>query len=268
LSLRQSAVYANPFDLWTQAAYYAPNNPRVHTSLGGIYLNRGRIDDAQREFELAVSLSPRWYSATADMLLADVYGQKGRLKEAVALARESVTISPNQRTLTELGFLEYRNGDRAAAAAHLQNALDLDPRNADALVTLGQLRLEEGKADQAEELWTIAKQFPAFRDHALNELGRLYLSQRRDKRAERAFREALATSPFDLAALEGLAELLAMRGRRAAGLALFDDLEARIKGSRERLPPGDAGVEAKSMLDQISSDVLKSRAKFLARKFR
>lgn len=61
--------------LLTRAVAIAPRDPKIREQLGHLYLQEGKLVEAQREFEEAVSLSPD--SAALHFLLGQVYRRQG-----------------------------------------------------------------------------------------------------------------------------------------------------------------------------------------------
>jgi tetratricopeptide (TPR) repeat protein len=66
--------------LLTRAIAIAPRDPKIREQLGHLYLQQGKLVDAQREFEEAVSLSPE--SAAMHFLLGQVYRRQGMDEKA------------------------------------------------------------------------------------------------------------------------------------------------------------------------------------------
>ena len=65
---------------------------RPHLLLGDLYLQKGQIDKAVSEAELAVSLGPN--AGLAHFRLAAILGKSGRWKESVLYAEKAIRINP------------------------------------------------------------------------------------------------------------------------------------------------------------------------------
>jgi tetratricopeptide (TPR) repeat protein len=129
---------------------------RVHHEAGRVYLERGRFDDAAREFEEAYELSHR-----AEILynLSIAYRDGGRLPEAVdALRRYLATApdAPNRAMLEErLRTLEAEIAARTAAPAGAEDEDGSeDEGGADGLVIAGVTTLAVGGAALAAAIVT------------------------------------------------------------------------------------------------------------------
>jgi tetratricopeptide (TPR) repeat protein len=130
----------------------------------------GRVDDARRAYERAISSSP----------------------ESAFLHRE-------------LGQLERRAGNTDRALEHLRRAIDLDAGDAAALVETGELLETRGDATGAEEAYRKATAI----DPSLNLGGRIAATAQRARESQlpAEFRAALTTPQItrgDLAALIGV----------------------------------------------------------------
>lgn len=83
---------------------------------------RGRIKD---ELERALAIQPGWEGGSADAALGEWYGEVPRLF----------------------------GGSTAKAEAHLRKALEYDPQNLEALVTLARVLADHGRQDEARQLF-------------------------------------------------------------------------------------------------------------------
>jgi tetratricopeptide (TPR) repeat protein len=91
----------------------------------------------------------------------------GDAQEAKELASKAVAASPGTAAYHDtLGHAYLKLGDRANAIASLQKAANLDPRNVDTLLALGNALLDDGKADKAA---AIADQLGKFSPATLND---------------------------------------------------------------------------------------------------
>jgi Flp pilus assembly protein TadD len=78
--------------------------------------------------------------------------------------------SDDPKTLTELGMAEAALGDGAAASESWTKALELDPKQYDALYNLALLELKNGRTHEG---WALLERFAASapRDRYARELG-------------------------------------------------------------------------------------------------
>jgi cytochrome c-type biogenesis protein CcmH/NrfG len=171
-------------------AAYRSNN------LGVAQLEQYLHDDAARAFREALRLSPDLDIARLNLAIADFYG--GRPAEAAAGARgaaERMASSPNAHYL--VGLIAKADNRLDEAAAAFARVLQLDPLDAGALVSLGQIHLQ----------------------------------QRRFADALPLFERALAAEPFNVTAAYNLALALTRAGRTDDGRAAMQRFE-RLRDSQ------------------------------------
>ncbi len=71
LTILRNQVYADEISLWEDTARKSPNKARVHNNLGYAYLQAQRMEDARREFALALQLDPRQVQARYNLQRVD-----------------------------------------------------------------------------------------------------------------------------------------------------------------------------------------------------
>jgi tetratricopeptide (TPR) repeat protein len=85
----------------------------VRSLLGGLELQRGRIDAALRAYRAALTAVPRYPAAEAGLAQADV--ARGRLRPAIARLERVVARLPLAAYIVALGEAQAAAGERAAA---------------------------------------------------------------------------------------------------------------------------------------------------------
>lgn len=116
--------------------------------------------------------------------------------------------------LVESAFQHHKSGNVSEAERLYRQALDIDPRNFDALHLLGLLAHQVGRNDIAVELIGTALQLgtsPA----AFNNLGQAYRALARPEDAARCYQEAIALEPDYVTAYNNLGAVLQESGRAA-----------------------------------------------------
>ena len=94
--------------------------------------------------------------------------QWDRFRELLAsVDRASRSDVEQSRLLTRRAPLAVRDGNRRAASTALQEALELDPANADALLALGQIHRADRDYGRAELVLRRASDYDAVREDAL-----------------------------------------------------------------------------------------------------
>lgn len=122
-----------------------PQSAPLHASLAEAHVSLGQTEAARRELELALRIDPRM--ARAWLRLAELAGPGALevLRRAVAAEADSAKV------WVELGKLEVRTGDRAAAARAFAEACRVEPRWALAWRLRGELADLEGRLDEARQ---------------------------------------------------------------------------------------------------------------------
>ena len=122
----------------------------AHSVLGSVYLDAGRQQDAIREFQQAVDLSP--LNSDALRRLAEVYNTMGRFKEAEDLYIRSTQARPTDwYGYLLLGIFYYERERYPEAEAALNQAKTLTPDNDLVRIDLGGVYRMHGRYKEAIE---------------------------------------------------------------------------------------------------------------------
>jgi eukaryotic-like serine/threonine-protein kinase len=128
-----------------------------------------------------------------------------------------------------LGRIHDGTGKHELALQEFQRALDLDHRNADALLGLADSYASVGRVQEAEETYKRAADMRPESWNGLYRLGLFYFQQRRYQDAAEQLRKAVELTPDNAQAHSGL-------GITLAQLTLLDEAEAELKKSIEIQP--------------------------------
>jgi tetratricopeptide (TPR) repeat protein len=119
-------------------------------------------------------------------------------RELVAAAdARGATLDDLQRSslLTRRAALQLHDGTRRAAIATLQEAVELDASNAEALMALAQAYRDERDYNRAELLFQRASAFGLYRENALISLAQLAIDQQNFERALTLLRDVVSRNP-------------------------------------------------------------------------
>jgi tetratricopeptide (TPR) repeat protein len=97
---------------------------------GDLFLNRGLILEAEREYQAAIQADPS--SALAHAGVAQVREHSEDLKAARAEAQQSLTLAPNVPAYLVLARMDLASNQLSAAASDVSAALRIEPANANA----------------------------------------------------------------------------------------------------------------------------------------
>jgi tetratricopeptide (TPR) repeat protein len=133
LTIDRNRLWANPTELWEEAARLAPDTPAAHLGLGNAYLSNGECNAAQPVYYRVIELSPR--STDAYLGLAECYLRRGQVAQArLILARGAPLVpSHDNRILLAWAGLEESALRRPDEALRLcREAARIDPQSVQA----------------------------------------------------------------------------------------------------------------------------------------
>ena len=170
--------------------------PRFFTYRASLLLAVGRFDEANRDIDRALRLSPNHSDAFAlQAIIAVAQNEKEKARE---LAQKAVTADPNSAAaLVALSYAQQAHFDLDAALNSLQRAAQANPENALAWARLAELWLSFG---QLSEALTAAQKAVALQPHLSRTqmvLGFAYLTQVNTDEAMKAFERAIALDQAD-----------------------------------------------------------------------
>jgi len=238
LTARQTTTWHDPVTLWSRVAALEPTNAFALKSLGDAARVAGDSDGAIRWYERALALRPY---ADAEMNLAAVLAQRGRLDEAVAHYRAAIRADPGYAfAYTSYGVLEADRGHFDEAIAAHRRALAIDPNLMEAHANLAAALEDLGRDDEAKREYAEALRLKPSAE-VYNNLGLLALKEQHADDAVTMFRRAVALRADIPVVYQNLARALTAAGDRAGAAAA---LETAL-----RLDPNLAG--ARAMLDGL-----------------
>ena len=134
-----------------------PRAVDARTGLAGVLARQGRLEDAEGQHILAIELLPaNWngYNSFARFLLS-----QGRLDEALTNYRRSIELAPDSAGgYNNIGVIYYFKGEFANAAEYYDKSIALDPGRA-AYSNSGYMYYYAGDFTKAAEMFSKAIQF-------------------------------------------------------------------------------------------------------------
>jgi tetratricopeptide (TPR) repeat protein len=150
LAERQVRSWRNTETLFTRALAVTRDNYLAHDGLAAWLLREGRLDEAERQYALALRAKPGWMEPALG--LGDVALRRGHPERALALYRPWLAIAPESERLQEaLGFALLETGEPEQAEPHLRFALAARPEDAQLHAALGMLAERTGRPAEAVE---------------------------------------------------------------------------------------------------------------------
>lgn len=136
LSWRQTRIWRDPETFWSYVVSLDPSSPLARDNRGLVYLNQGRLGEAEREIRAAVRLAPEWEKAQEN--LAVVLARQSRLQEA-------------EGARVQLGYLLLKHGKYGEAVGLFRREVRAHPGDAGAHNNLGAAFLFRGDVGPAIE---------------------------------------------------------------------------------------------------------------------
>lgn len=173
-----------------------PNNPLNLVGHGKLSLNAGKTDDAKKDFDKALTMAKANISlAQSEIAEAYIFSKYKDPNYAVRLLQNAIGVDPNNAELYILmgdAYSEMNSG--TTAAENYNKALDLDKNAVRAIVHKGVLYKRSTNFDgAAEEFRNAIKLNPDFAP-AYRELGEVYFRQRKLEDAKTQYQKYLVLS--------------------------------------------------------------------------
>ena len=193
-----------------------PDVAFAHFQLAYAYTALKQADPAQAEYEKAISLDPK---------MAEAYLNLGILllqtnpSQAVAPLKKAVDLLPSQsRPRNLLGTAQERSGDLKAAAESFEGAANLDPKDIDSLIHLGEVYLKLSRPVDAEKKFRAALDLDPKSREALQGFA-VSLEAQKKPEALDAYRAYLAVVPQDEQARTRMLHRMVEQGQYDAAVA-------------------------------------------------
>lgn len=191
-----------------------------HFNLGLVLKNKGRIDKAIDEFQVAIRLNPNL--AEARVGLGNAYQETGLVEEAVVEYRNAIRLKPDYiGARIILGYVLNNLKRYNESLDELRAAIALDESSSEAHLALGSTLKSLRRYDEAISEFHIAIQIhPQFAEARLA-LGNALKGKRLYQDAAAQYREAIRIKPNLAEAHLALGKILGRLGDDSAAVAEF-----------------------------------------------
>src|SRR4029077_4968113 len=218
-----------------KAIEVAPQNPAGYVKMGALRQVQKQFPQAEKSYLKALDIDP----ASSDALngLMTVYILQKDVDKAVAATSAQSATLPTSSAFYDLRGTALLNNkkDTKGAEAALRKAAELDKKNSDALLKLGQVFKAEGSVDQAIATYQQSAKdnpnevfFPIF-------LGELYEAQKNWTTAKDMYQKALTIQPDNPVASNNLAYVMLITGGNI-------DVAISLAQTARRLMPDNANA--------------------------
>lgn len=197
-----------------------PIGPGAGQLLYQVYLERGRLSDALAIATGLVESHPDELGGY--MALATVYERMGRVEDAAAALRDAIARQPDRFVLySRLARLHRFAGDRDAEIAVYREVLDAHPDHYGSLVSLGETLIGLEDVDGAAEVYRQVVELYPDDLQSVRRLASLELSLGQSQRAVALLRTALAAHPQNLELAYALGQVLRSVGDEQGAREVF-----------------------------------------------
>lgn len=165
----RNRVWRNEYTLWSDTVNKSPNKAMPHVNLGNAFVRRSLLDDAEKEFKLALEINPRDIRAING--LAVIYVKQKNYDEAIRLLEILTADKPDQAPFhNNLGVVYMEKGVLDEAIENFNTAIKADPDFADAYSNLGLAYKMKGLLNEARQEFEKALQLSPEHNDAKREL--------------------------------------------------------------------------------------------------
>jgi len=151
----RNAVWQDDVSLWSEMAAYYPRRPIARSGLAGALRKAGRLDEAIKEYKIALKLDP--FYASDHNNLGICYYEKKMFGRATAEFQKALKLDPGLFVAySNLGNVLGEQGMYGAALAYFKRAISMSPRYIPAYDGLAVTYARLGKFNVAGQLWEKA----------------------------------------------------------------------------------------------------------------
>jgi len=189
-----------------------PNNPAAYVQLGNLRIAQSQYAEAQKAYQQGLDQDPNSTDALGGVLNVDLVQKQP--DRAIATAKTQLARYPkNVGFHIMLGqLLMEQKKDLAGAEQEFKQASDLDKKNSEALVKLGQVQNERGATDQALQTYLDGSKTNPKEIAFYLLAGGIYESKQDWEHAKQQYQKALEIQPENPLASNNLAYVMLQQG--------------------------------------------------------
>ena len=104
--VQRNRDYSNEIKLFAHTSIQSPDTPLIHNNLGSVYMSRGLVEEAAREFERSLALKPDQSMVWSN--LGTVYKQTGQYEKAIPFLKKLTRLRSNDMKPVETLAVAFR----------------------------------------------------------------------------------------------------------------------------------------------------------------
>src|SRR5437588_10337700 len=214
----QASYWRNGESIWGHALAVTSWNFMAHDGLGECLANRGHLDEAIDQFQMALNIAPGYREIETNLMLA--LTKKGRTDEAITHLQVLLKEDPNDAQLHyNLGNALRKKGDSRGAIAAYEKSLSIQGRYPAAHYNLGIALDQDGEIEEAIAHYQEAvKEQPNYPD-VYYSLGNDYLRKDRVEDAIAAYEQSLKSRSRYPEVENNIGLALVQKGRPSEAIA-------------------------------------------------
>jgi tetratricopeptide (TPR) repeat protein len=183
------------------------NDPRIMTMLAKGYIRTNRSQEGAKLIEKVVKIAKGSIDDELRVVLADVYLESGKNKEAVEVLKSILDKKRDNIVLLKYAKALYAVNRLPEAVNAIEDIKATDPENIEAHMILGKIRVAQKKYDEAIETYKEVLYINSEYAPALCERANVYTLQNKIQWAKTFYERTLRADPKYALAELGLARL-------------------------------------------------------------
>jgi len=197
LTVKQNYIWREHIIFYKYTLRHSPQSSRLHTNLGNTYIGFKLYDEAAREYEEALRISPSGiHGIYGYMNLGVLYEHLDKEDEAIRMYEKAIELDPTfALAFNYIGKLHHRKGRYQDAIKFYRKAVELVPSNANYLENLADVYLKSKMLKEAAESYERALNIYPYLVGARINLGGIYAELGNPKRALEEYDFALRLYP-------------------------------------------------------------------------
>ncbi len=207
--------------LFLKTTETSPMSAKIHNNLGNLLLKEGQLINAEREFNIALSIHPEYSTAVCN--LGTILERKGFIDDAIEKYQKAIELDPEfDLAYFNLGNAFHKRGDFKKALTAYRQAISIYPDYAEAYYNLGNSFALKNLLEAAAYHYQRALEIEPNYVEAENNLGLVFGAIGKRKEAEMAFQKAIKISPSYHGALFNLGKLYAQEEKYQKAIPLLE----------------------------------------------